>query len=199
MSRPKLILASGSAARQQMLIDAGLEFKTQPADIDEEKIMQAMKKENASSGNIALSLAKEKARKISKENPDTYVVGSDQVLSLDDKMFSKVSSAEEARERLEEFQGKEHFLTSAVSVYKNAEDLWHKTDVAGLKMKPMDAQAIDKYMKIAGSALTECVGCYALEGAGIRLFKDIRGDYFTILGMPLLPLLNFLDEEGVLS
>lgn len=199
MSNSNIILASGSKARQQMLINAGLQFDVQPADIDEEKIMQIMKNDNASSGNIALLLAKEKALKISKQNLEKYIIGSDQVLSLDDKIFSKALNSKEAHERLVELQGKEHFLTSAVSVYKGGEELWHKTDAAGLKMKVMDRQAIDKYIEIAGSAITDCVGCYAIEAAGIRLFKDIRGDYFTILGMPLLPLLNFLDGEGLLS
>lgn len=194
-----LILASKSRARQEMLKNAGISFDIQPAEIDEEKIVQEMQSEGASSGNIALRLAKEKALAISKDNPDHYIIGSDQVLSMDDKIYNKAKNEQEAVERLHEFQGNEHFLTSAVCVVKNGEDLWHKTDAAALKMKPMSMQDIEKYSKIAGDDLTNCVGCYALEGVGIRLFENIRGDFFTILGMPFLPLLNFLDKEGALS
>ena len=199
MTEAKIVLASGSKARQQMLKNAGVAFDINPADINEDKIMQDMKQQNASSGNIALSLAREKAKKISNENKQDYIIGSDQVLSLDDKIYSKAKNIGEAKNRLLEFQGKEHFLTSAVCVFKNGEDIWHKTDVVGLKMKAMDSQAIDKYIEIATDDVLNCAGCYAIEGAGIRLFHDIRGDFFTILGMPLLPLLKFLDGEGLLS
>ncbi len=193
-----LILASKSRARQEMLTNAGIFYNAQPADIDEENILKEMQLEGASSGNIALRLAKEKALSISKNNMNQYIIGSDQVLSMGNKIYSKARNKEEAVARLSEFQGKEHFLTSSVCVVKNEEVLWHKTDAAALKMKQMDTQTIEKYSKIARDDLLDCVGCYALEGVGIRLFKNIRGDFFTILGMPLLPLLNFLDGEGAL-
>lgn len=195
----KIILASGSAARQSMLKNAGLEFNITPADIDEEKIISTLQETGASASNIALTLAQEKARAISLQNNEAYVIGSDQLLSMDDVFFSKAKNRAEARQRLESFAGNEHFLTSAVCVMKGGQDIWHKVDAAALQMKPLSAQALDKYIEIAGDTLTHCVGCYALEGAGIRLFRSIRGDYFTILGMPLLPLLNFLEGEGVIS
>jgi len=194
-----LILASQSHARQTMLKNAGIDFKSLPADLDEEKIIQDLEKEHASVGKIALSLAEEKALVISKEHAQDYIIGSDQVLSMNDKIYSKAKNKQEAIQRLIEFQGQEHFLTSAVCVAKGGEVLWHKTDVAALTMKPLSTQDIDKYSEIAGDALTSCVGCYAIEGAGIRLFHDIRGDYFTIMGMPLLPLLNYLDGVEALS
>jgi len=194
-----LILASKSKARIAMLKNAGITFDSIPADISEEKIIADMIKDGASTGNIAVSLAREKALAISKNNPDKYIIGSDQLLSMGDIIYSKAKNKNEALERLQEFQGKEHYLTSGVCVVKNGEDLWHKADAAALKMKAMDRQAIEKYSEIAGSDLTDCVGCYALEGVGVRLFESIRGDFFTILGMPLLPLLNFLDREGALS
>lgn len=193
-----LILASKSKARQTMLKNASVEFTAQPADIDEEAIKARLIEEGASTGNIALSLAREKAISISKKNPDAYIIGSDQLLTLDDTLYSKAKDEAEAIERLLDFQGKEHFLTASVCVVKNGEDLWQKTDAAALKMKSMTRQVIEKYSKIAGDDLTDCVGCYALEGAGIRLFESIRGDFFTILGMPLLPLLTYLDREGLL-
>lgn len=182
-----------------MLENAGVDFDCQPADIDEEKIIEELTADGASSGNIALNLAREKALVISKNNPDKIIIGSDQVLSMNDKIYSKVDNEEEARVRLVEFQGQEHFLTSAVCAVKNGKDIWHKTDVAALKMRTLDAQAIDKYIEIAGDDLTSCVGCYAVEGFGIRLFESIRGDFFTIMGMPLLSLLKFLDSEKALS
>lgn len=193
-----LILASKSRARQEMLNNAGVSYEAMPAHIDEEKIIEQLQETGASSSNIALQLAKEKAIEISKTNEGKYIIGSDQVLSMDDIIYSKAKNVEEAKERLSVFQGKEHFLTSAVCVVKDGVDLWHKVDAASLKMKPLSSQDIEKYSKIAGDDLIECVGCYALEGAGIRLFADIRGDFFTILGMPLLPLLNFLDKETLL-
>lgn len=194
-----LILASKSAARQSMLKNAGIEFQSLPANIDEENILKVLEKEGASATNIALHLAKEKALLISKNKPDHYIIGSDQVLSMNEKIYSKANDKAEAIERLKEFQGQEHYLTSAVCVAKNDEILWHKTDVAALKMKALDVQAIEKYSEKAGDVLTQCVGCYAIEGIGIQLFNDIRGDFFTILGMPLLSLLNFLDSKGALS
>jgi septum formation protein len=194
-----LILASKSKARQDMLKNAGVDFKSIPADLNEEALIKELEKEGASSGNMALCLAKEKAIYISKQYPKNYVIGSDQILSMDEEIYSKANDKQEAIERLMEFQGKEHFLTSAVCVARGGEAIWHKTDAVALKMKALSRQDIEKYSKIAGDVLTSCVGCYAIEGAGIRLFNDIRGDYFTILGMPLLPLLNYLDNEGAIS
>lgn len=195
----KIILASKSKARREMLTNAAVEFESIPADLDEKFILKKMQDDDVNVGGIALKLAQEKAIYISKKYPDRYIIGSDQVLSMNDKIYNKAESVSEAKERLLEFQGNEHFLTSAVCVAKAGQDLWHKIDTAALKMKKLDAQDIDKYSKIAGDALTQCVGCYALEGVGVRLFDDIRGDYFTILGMPLLPLLRYLDQEGAIS
>ena len=198
-NKSQIILASGSHARQQMLSNAGIDFDIIPAAVDEERILTKMQNDGASSGNITLRLAKEKALEVSKKNPDKYIIGADQVLSMKDKIYNKAKSQKEARGRLLEFQGQDHFLTSAVCVMKEGKDLWHKIDAAALKMKSMDSQAIDKYIEIAGDEVISCVGCYALESVGVRLFEDIRGDFFTILGMPLLPLLGFLDREGLLS
>lgn len=193
-----LILASKSAARQSMLKNAGVDFQAMPADLDEEKIIQDLEEQGASATNICLSLAKEKALHISAQHNEKYIIGSDQVLTLNDKIYSKAGSRDEAIERLLELQGKEHFLTSAVCVAQNNKILWHKTDAVALKMKPMSREQIKGYADKAGDVLTSCVGAYAIEGLGIRLFENIRGDYFTIMGMPLLPLLNYLGEEGAI-
>lgn len=194
-----LILASQSSARKTMLKNAGVDFTAMPADLDEEKIIDDLLKQDASVGNIATTLAKQKALFVSKNNLEKYIIGSDQVLSIDEKIFFKAKTKKEAVELLLEFQGKEHFLTSSVAVAKNNEVLWHKTDAVALKMKPMTRQAIEKYAQNAGDVLTSCVGCYAIEGLGIRLFDDIRGDHFTIMGMPLLQLLKYLEGEGAIS
>jgi septum formation protein len=202
MRKTNIILASASAARQSMLHNAGVDFECLPADIDEKKIIADLEKNGASVGHIALTLAKEKALKISKkisnENPDVYVIGSDQVLSMEDKIYNKAQNKSEAIERLKYFGGKQHFLTSAVCVYKDGEYLWHKTDVAALDMKPLSDDQLKEYGDKAGDILTQCVGCYAIEGLGIRLFDRIEGNHYSIMGMPLLPLLNYLEKIGVL-
>ncbi len=191
-----LVLASGSTARQQMLKNAGYDFDVIPASIDEEKIINALieKKENIK--NISKFLANEKAKSVSKKHPDKYIVSSDQVLYMNDKIYSKVKNNIEAKDRLSFFQGKTHKLNSAVSVYKNEEEVFSFSDEASLEMKQMSESEIENYCHKTGDILTSCVGCYALEGLGIRLFQEIEGDYFTILGMPLLPLIQFLDSEG---
>ncbi len=194
--KAKLILASGSAARQNMLSQAGYSFDIIAADIDEEKIIENLIKEKESIGDISTHLANAKAKFVSKKHSDKYIIGSDQLLYIGDKVYSKAKNKLEAQERLKEFQGKTHTLNSAVSVYKNGENLFSFKDEANLTMKLMSAVEIESYCDNAGDILTSCVGCYALESPGIRLFKDIKGDYFTILGMPLLPLIQFLDNEG---
>ena len=196
---PKIILASGSRARQEMLTNACIDFEIKPADINERSILNALKKEEINTSGICLHLSEEKARVISSQYPEEYVIGSDQILSMNDEIFSKAKDNEEAFQKLKDFQGKEHYLTAGVVVSKSGKTLWRHTDVAALKMRTMNDQKITEYIDKAGDIVTSCVGCYALEGLGIRLFSDIRGDFFTILGMPLLPLLNFLHDEGILE
>lgn len=190
----KLILASGSEARQTMMRNAGVVFDVVPADIDEEAVQD--------SGNnptsISMLLSMKKALAVSIKYPEKYIIGSDQVLSMKNIIYSKAKSKKEARERLSAFSGSEHMLTSSVAVVKNSKLIFDYTDTAYLKMKTLSEEKIDTYIASAGDVLTQCVGCYAIEERGITLFEEIKGDYFTILGMPLLPLLNFLDMEGLL-
>ena len=199
MTKSLLCLASASQSRQTMLMNAGLKFDIMPAHIDEEIILKNMQQENNSVEEIAYQLAKEKSLYISKECQEKYVIGSDQILSLDNKSFSKAKNREEAKDKLLELQGKTHQLTSSVCVSKDNKIIWQTTDTATLKIKSLDESAIDHYITKAGDDVYNCVGCYALEGVGIQLFEEIKGDYFTILGMPLLPLLNFLESEGLIS
>ena len=194
MANKEIILASGSAARQMMLANAGIEFQVNPAYIDERHIQQQMEEKYAS--DIALRLAQEKAKAVSAKYPHSIVIGSDQVLVKDDVIYNKASDKEEAFERLKAFQDRTHSLISSVAVAIDGDMVWDHTDQADLTMKKMNDDAIHAYIESAGDVVTECVGCYALESIGIRLFEDIKGNYFSILGMPLLPLLNYLEEGG---
>ena len=197
MANKKIILASGSSARQMMLANAGVDFQVNPADIDERQIQKQIEEQSAS--DIALCLAQEKAKAVSTQHPHSIVIGSDQVLVKDDVIYNKALDKDEAFERLTAFQDQIHSLISSVAVAIDGDVVWDHTDQADLTMKKMNDGAIRAYIESADDVVTRCVGCYALESIGIRLFKDIKGNYFTILGMPLLPLLNYLEEGGHLS
>lgn len=199
MDNPSLILASGSKSRQEMLRNAGVLFDVIPADIDEEKILSSMASDGHDVKNIALKLSEEKSLKISDDNKEKYIIGSDQILSLNNKLYSKAKNKSQAKEKLLGLSGKTHQLTSAVSVTKNNQVLWSTFSQAQLSVKNLSEEKIDDYLDHAGDDIYNCVGCYALESIGIQLFDQIDGDYFTILGMPLLPLLTFLEKEGVLA
>lgn len=195
MSKP-LILASGSKARQEMLTRAGLKFKAIPADIDEKALLAALKNK-LPPAEIAAALAQEKAKFVTAQNPGAYVVGADQILVFKGKIFSKAATKEEARASLQKLRGQTHHLISAVCVAKDGEILWDFADSAALAMRNFDDDFLDAYCAQAGEALTKTVGAYELEGRGASLFEKTEGDFFTILGLPLLPLLGFLLQEGV--
>ena len=196
MTDTPIILASSSQARQTMLKNAGMIFDIKPANINEEKILYESEIKKVS--DMALRLSEEKALFVSKHNKEKYIIGSDQILSLENEIFSKAKTKSEVKERLIDFSGKSHFLTSAVCVVRDEKVIWRYADQAELKMKSINEEFIDQYIEEAGDDVYNCVGCYALESIGVRLFQEIKGDYFTILGMPLLPLLNFLEKEGAL-
>ena len=189
-----IVLASGSRARNDMLKNAGLTFEKIPADIDEDTIMRDMAAGNATPQEIAAKLADEKALHIASQNPEAYVIGSDQVLECDGQLFQKAKSIDEAREKLKTLRGKTHHLISSVSVAKSDQLLWGHTDTASLTMHNFDDQFLEEYLTLAECDIMNCVGAYAFEGVGSWLFEDIDANYFTILGMPLLPLLDFLRE-----
>ncbi|MDB2682752.1 Maf family protein [Alphaproteobacteria bacterium] len=195
MNKPKIILASGSSARAEMLRGCGLGFDIIPADIDEKKILQDMQSKELKPDQIATALASEKAAAISATNRDALVIGSDQILVCDHRIFSKARDLNEAKDKLKTLRGKTHKLISAACLIQNGEVLWTHTEAANLTMHNFNDEFLDIYCDKAGNALTDCVGSYALEEAGSWLFSKTRGDYFTILGMPLLPLLNYLREE----
>ncbi len=188
-----LILASGSAARQAMLKQAGLSFDVVPAKIDEADLLSQHTHDPPA--EKALFLAREKALNVSRENPAALVIGSDQILCLGDEIFNKAVNRDDALQKLGMLNGKTHRLISAVAVARNGGVLWDHTDHADLTMWALDQNFLRRYGDLAGDALTSCVGAYQIEGVGAWLFSKVTGDYFTIMGMPLLPLLGYLYEE----
>lgn len=195
MNNPSLILASASAARQNMLRGAGLEFDICPADIDETAIIESLSQSESNPQGIAIQLAMEKALHVSHDRAAALTIGSDQILEHDGQIFEKAQSIGAAKEKLQRLRGQTHRLISAVSIAQDGKILWSSCDEAHLTMHNFTDEFLDEYTKAAGQSLISCVGAYALEKSGSWLFSDIKGDYFTILGMPLLPLLRYLTQE----
>ena len=192
-----LILASQSRARRDVLSNAGLGFEAVPAEIDERSI--ELKSGLSAPGEVAGLLAEAKAQAVSGQHPGHYVVGADQTLALGSRRFSKPADRAAAVTQLEALAGRTHELHSAVAVVRDGRVLFTHVGVARMTMRPLNRAAIDAYLASAGAAVLESVGCYQLEGLGVHLFERIEGDYFTILGLPLLPLLGFLRAEGVID
>jgi nucleoside triphosphate pyrophosphatase len=192
-----LILASQSRARQMLLANAGISFEVVAADIDERSVQK--NSGLSAPGEIASLLAREKALFVSSKNPGRYVVGADQTLALGGRLFSKPAGRALAAEQLRLLAGHTHELHSAVAVARDAEIMFSDVVVAGMTMRRLDESGIEAYLGQAGQAVTTSVGAYQLEGLGVHLFERIEGDHFTILGLPLLPLLKFLRGEGLLG
>ena len=191
----QIILASGSQARKDMLRNAGVDFQAIAAQIDEKAIIKQHLTANFDICSITTHLATDKALRVSSEKPDQLVIGSDQTLEFDGKILSKANSIEEAKEKLKRLRGKTHKLHSAVSIVENETVIFSHSDHASLTMHDFDDVFLDHYMKKDPDALTSCVGGYKIEGAGAWLFSSVKGDLFTIMGMPLLPLISFLRTE----
>lgn len=197
MSQPRFILASQSAARRDMLARAGLDFQSIKAQINERELEQSWGL--LPPHELAARLASAKAREVSARYPDAFVIGSDQVLAMGEDILSKAQDKNEAVEKLKQLRGQTHMLTSAVCLIRGQKVVWQTEQRAYLTMKNFSDDFLARYAESAGSVLTDCVGAYAIEGTGIRLFEKIDGDYFTILGMPLLPLLIALEKEGIIA
>jgi septum formation protein len=195
--KDQLILASQSRARQMLLSNAGISFEAVPADIDERAVQQASGLTAPS--DIAALLAREKALWVSSRRVSKYVVGADQTLALGDRLFSKPAGRAQAAEQLRALAGRAHELHSAIAVARDGKILFAEIAVARMTMRPLDEAGIDAYLDAAGEAVTSSVGAYQLEGLGVHLFERIEGDHFTILGLPLLPLLAFLRSEQLLG
>jgi septum formation protein len=197
----ELVLASASRARQSMLSAAGVPFSVDVAAIDEEAAKESLKGERAAPRAVAETLAELKARRVGQRRPGALVLGCDQVLALGTEsgaaIFDKPADRDAAAAQLRALSGRRHVLVSAAVVVRDGRLLWHHADMAELTMRPLSDSFIDGYLQAAGDDVLHSVGAYQLEGRGAQLFSNVRGDFFTVLGLPLLPLLGFLREHGV--
>jgi len=192
-----LILASQSRTRQALLANAGISFEAVPADIDEREVQQASGL--SAPGDIAALLAQWKALAVSSRQPGRFVVGADQTLARGLRLFAKPAGRAQAAEQLRALAGGSHELHSAVAVARDGEILFQQVSIARMTMRQIGEPEIGAYLDVAGEAVTTSVGAYQLEGLGVHLFERIEGDHFTILGLPLLPLLAFLRSERLLG
>jgi septum formation protein len=191
-----LVLASQSKVRRALIEAAGIPVETRPAHLDERAIELGVK---GGPGEVALTLAREKARTVAAMSGPAYVVGCDQTLALGERRFSKPADRSAARDQLMEMRGKPHELHAAVAVCRNGSVTFGHVAVARLIMRDFSEKFLEAYLDAAGNTVTASVGAYQLERTGIHLFERIEGDHFTILGLPLLPLLEHLRHEGVLA
>ncbi len=195
----QIVLASGSAIRGQMLSNAGIAFEAIVPRVDEEMIKIALQAEKATPRDIADALAETKARKIGGKHPDKLVIGCDQVLDFDGQILSKPQTPDEAKEQLKVLRGKRHSLLSAVVVYHELEPLWRHVGQVRLYMRDISDSYLNEYVERNWPSLQSSVGGYKLEEEGVRLFSRIEGDYFTILGLPLIEMINYLTASGDLK
>lgn len=194
---PVLVLASASATRRRLLEAAGVPHDVDPADVDEAALRQAFG--DGDPAAVAQHLADRKAETVSARRPDRLVVGADQVLVCDGMIFAKPDGMAGARAHLTLLSGRPHTLIAAVSAARRGRVFWRTRDLAILHMRVLSPDFIDHYLTMTGHAVTAHVGAYALEGLGAQLFERVDGDYFTILGLPLLNLLAMLRVEGMLA
>ncbi|WP_395649497.1 Maf family protein [Brevundimonas sp.] len=194
--RETLVLASGSSARASMLANAGVSFTVEVAGVDEDAIKVAMA--DASPEELAVELACAKALAVSRHRPEAWVLGADQTLAFDGGLISKAGSVEEARARLAAMRGRTHTLHSGAALTRDGAVVWSGVDTARMVMRQTSDAFLDAYVAEEGEAIRSCVGSYRLEGLGAQLFERVEGDYFTVLGLPLWPVLAELRRCGVL-
>ncbi|HWG79017.1 MAG TPA: nucleoside triphosphate pyrophosphatase [Stellaceae bacterium] len=192
-----IVLASASATRAAILAGAGIEALRDPAGIDEDEIKRSFRAAGRDAVACATALAETKATRVSARHIDMLVVGADQMLDCAGTWFDKPGDRAEARAQLVALRGKRHELLSAVTVVKNGAVIWHLVDRPRLTMRAFSDRFLDAYLAALGDDALASVGVYQLEGLGAQLFERIDGDYFSILGLPLLPLLDFLRGHGV--
>lgn len=194
-----IILASGSAIRTQMLNQAAVKHEVQIARVDEEMIKTSLIAEGAPPRDIADALAEMKAAKISEKNPDALVIGCDQVLEHAGILMSKPKTADDALLQLKTMRGDRHTLLSAAVIYENGKPVWRHVGVVRLRMRDASDAYLQDYVERNWDSIRHAVGGYKLEEEGVRLFSRIEGDYFNVLGMPLLEILNYLTLRGELA
>lgn len=191
-----IILASGSAIRSQLLRQAAVVHEVQVARVDEEMIKASLIAEGAPPRDIADALAELKAAKVSEKNPGALVIGCDQVLDHKGALLSKPDRPEDAKAQLRALRGDRHTLLSAAVIYENGKPLWRHIGQVRLRMRDASDAYIDDYVTRNWDSIRHAVGSYKLEEEGVRLFSNIEGDYFNVLGMPLLEILNYLTLRG---
>ena len=195
----ELVLASGSQTRAKMLSDAGLEIESISPRVDEDSIKSAMIAEGATPRDIADFLAEQKSQKVSRKVPEAMVLGCDQILDFDGNVLSKSTTPDDARAQLKSLSGKTHKLFSAAVVCQGGKPLWRHIGTVTLTMHPLSDAFIDKYIERNWPDVSDSVGSYKLEQEGVRLFSQVRGDFFDVLGLPLIPFLNWLVVRGDLE
>lgn len=193
----RLILASASPFRKALLENAGLSFGVEPAEIDERAVEETLG--DLDPEDVASVLAEAKAQDVSSRNPGAIVIGSDQTLSMGEEIFHKATTMDEARRRLLALSGKTHELNSAIVLARDGETIWRHISVAHMTMRDLDPGFVGRHLSNVGDRVLSSVGAYQFEGEGIQLFERIDGDYFTIIGLPLLPLLAQLRALGAID
>jgi len=197
-AEPPLILASASAARRALLESAGLRFEALAAAVDEASIKESARAEGFPAADAALMLAEAKARRIAARRPEALVIGCDQILVQEGRWFDKPEGLAGARTHLEALRGRTHELVTAVLCWRGGERIWQHVAMPRLAMRPVSDAFLDAYLALEGERATESVGAYRLEGPGVHLFDRVEGEHAAILGLPLLALLGFLRQHGVL-
>jgi septum formation protein len=193
-----VILASGSRFRADMLWAAGVEIEIKTAGVDEASVRDSLKAEGATAEDVAIALAELKALSVSRKRPEAFVIGADQMLECNGVWFEKPVDRDHAAATLHALSGRTHQLISAVVVAKAGSRIWHATQTVKMTMRPLTPEYIEAYLETVGPGVYESVGAYQLEGLGAQLFSGVEGDYFTVLGLPLLPVLDFMRTHGLL-
>jgi septum formation protein len=194
--KSSLVLASASPFRRALLENAGLTFAARAAQLDERALERPLEEAGTSPTEVALALAEAKARDVSRHFDGALVIGSDQTMSLGARVYHKPKDMAEAAEHLLSLAGETHSLNSAIVIVRDGDVLWRHVSTAHMTVRPLDRTFVERHLKRVGEKALSSVGAYQLEGEGIQLFEKIDGDYFTILGLPMLPLLSKLRELG---
>ncbi len=196
---PQLILASASRVRARLLEGAGVPHEVIASAVDEQPIKERCRDKKLTVKQTVLELSKEKALSISGNHADSLILGADQILQCGGRQFDKPNDMTIARENLKYLQGRKHSLVSGMSIVLNGREIWHHVETSRLTLLPLSEAFIDDYLEKSGPDVLNSVGVYFLEGRGVQLFEKIDGDFFSILGLPLLPLLAFLRRHSVLK